>query len=95
MIYLYSLYRNMLLLIFLNLFKDGRTEIIANDAGDRVTPVLVACSGKDMVGSFTIYCLYIFWLALVSSLVSQCVVSNTCFVRPCDRVVPREVSESR
>ena len=59
MIYLYSLYRNMLLLIFFYLFKDGRTEVIANDAGDRVTPVLVACSGKDMVGS-SCYCLL--WL---------------------------------
>lgn len=39
---------------FCSLFKDGRTEIIANDAGDRVTPALVACSGKDMVG-FTCY----------------------------------------
>lgn len=35
---------------FCLLFKDGRTEIIANDAGDRVTPALVACSGKDKVG---------------------------------------------
>ncbi|XP_020606283.1 heat shock 70 kDa protein 14-B-like [Orbicella faveolata] len=32
----------------LAIYKDGRTEVIANDAGDRVTPVLVACSGKDM-----------------------------------------------
>ncbi|KAJ7383631.1 Heat shock 70 kDa protein 14 [Desmophyllum pertusum] len=31
----------------LAIYKDGRTEIVANDAGDRVTPALVACSGKD------------------------------------------------
>jgi len=31
----------------LALHKDGRTEIIANDAGDRVTPALVACVGRD------------------------------------------------
>ena len=60
----------MLLVIFFYLFKDGRTEVIANDAGDRVTPVLVACSGQDMV-SFTCY-----WLALDSSLLSQCVVQT-------------------
>ena len=57
---------------FCSLFKDGRTEIIANDAGDRVTPALVACSGKDMVG-FTCYCHCIFWIVIDSSLLSHCV----------------------
>ncbi|XP_068710647.1 heat shock 70 kDa protein 14-B-like [Montipora foliosa] len=31
----------------LALCKDGRTEILANDAGDRVTPALVACYARD------------------------------------------------
>ncbi|CAH3104805.1 unnamed protein product [Pocillopora meandrina] len=31
----------------LAIHKAGRTDIIANDAGDRVTPALVAYSGKD------------------------------------------------
>lgn len=31
----------------LALHKDGRTEILTNDAGDRVTPALVACLGKE------------------------------------------------
>lgn len=32
--------------------KDGRTEILTNDAGDRVTPALVACLGKEKVSLF-------------------------------------------
>ncbi|XP_033646364.1 heat shock 70 kDa protein 14-like [Asterias rubens] len=31
----------------LAIFKDGKTEVIANDAGDRVTPAIVAYNGKD------------------------------------------------
>ena len=47
--YFFNWSTNLLYLYSFCPWKDGRTEIIANDVGDRVTPALVACVGGEKV----------------------------------------------
>ena len=47
--YFFNWSTNLLYLYSFSPWKDGRTEIIANDVGERVTPALVACVGGEKV----------------------------------------------
>lgn len=40
----------------ITIFQDGKADVVANDAGDRVTPSMVSFSLEEIVTHLTICC---------------------------------------